>query len=1015
MALSGTVTLLHSFTQGNTPYASLIEGTDGNLYGTTGGATSGRHGGIFRITPGGTLTFLHQFTGVDGANPIGALLEVHGNFYGTTWSGGAFDRGAVFKVSPDGSFVHLHSFDGGSGGGLPRAALVQGLDGNLYGTTSSGGTSLNDGTIFRMTPEGAVTTLHQFLGLGGAGGEHPCSPLIQGADGNLYGMAGIVFKLTLDGQFTALYSPPGVGRLSRSSGALVKGQDGRLYGTAADGGDTNQGTIFAVTEAGEGSVLYSFAESIEGQHPVGALIQAGDGAFYGVTSRGGTRGRGTVFRMSAVGAVTVLHTFVGGSTDGADPVGSLIRGFDGSFLGITTGGGVFDGGTVFEMTSDGVVTVLHHFAGGSVGGGASAPSSLIQGNDGNLYGTTSRGGAFDRGTVFKLTLGGLFSIVHHFAETGESLYPSSLVQGRDGNFYGTTVSAIFRMRPDGVVTILRVSTGTIGTYDSLLPPGPLIEGADGNFYGTTYESSPTRLVFFKMTPAGTFTNLREFDINVYGFPGFPGGLLEAADRDFYGTTESVAFKLDSAGTFTILRRFVPLTDGYQTAGNLIQVANGDIYGMRWDWGPFLGGTIFRLRAIVGPSARAMAIDTPLPGQQLVQPFVIEGWAIDQDAAFPATGVDTVHVWAYPNPGSGAAPIFVGGAAYGSARPDVGRQFGHQFTNSGFSVLVQDLLPATYQLVAFARSAVTGTFADSRSVTVNVARRGSKQLLFDFGSGAGIWMYRWGLDWTHIHARTPEGMATGDIDGNGFDDVIVDFGSPHGVWVWFNNTFWVQLHTSSPDHMVTGDLDHNGLDDVILDFPGAGIWIRYNNATWMPLHGTNSVRIVVGNIDGTAGDDLIAEFAGHGIWSFRNNAFWERIHHLNAQAIGIGDTDGTGQDDVIIAFEDGNGTWGYRNSTSWSLVHETSAAVIAAGDMDGNGQDELALGFLGAGVWILTNDTVWSQLHSTTPEAILLGDVDENGRADVVVDFGASHGVWTFVNSVEWIRVHSLSPELMMVR
>ncbi|HEY7534312.1 MAG TPA: choice-of-anchor tandem repeat GloVer-containing protein, partial [Nitrospiraceae bacterium] len=590
------------------------------------------------MTTGGSLTFLHEFSGSDGSTPLGALVEAHGSLYGTTWVGGAFDRGTVFKISPDGSFVHLHSFDGGPGGGRPQAALIQSSDGNLYGTTSSGGTSLNDGTIFRMTPEGTVTTLYQLLGLGGAGGQRPLSPLIQATDGNFYGTAGIVFRLTPDGQFTVLYSPPGVGRLSRSSGALVEGRDGRLYGTAADGGDANQGTIFAVTPAGEGTVLYSFNGGNDAQHPVGALIQGDDGAFYGLTSRGGSLDRGTVFRMSAPGIVNVLHSFTGENIDGpAAPSGHLIQGSHRNFFGITRFGSAFDGGTVFEMTLDGVVTVLHHFGGfvSDDDGRGFAPSSLIQGNDGNLYGTTSRGGIFGRGTVFKLTVGGSFSIVHHFAATNEGAYPSSFIQGRDGNFYGTTDSgAIFRMRPDGGVTILRVSTGTYGTYDSLLPPGPLVQGNDGNFYGTTYEGDPLRGIFFRMTPAGSFTDLHVF--NIWDL-GFPGGLLEATDGNFYGTTDSVVFKLTPDGTVSILRRFVYLTDGSCKSGSLLQAADGNIYGMTSEWGPFVGGTIFRLRSIVGPTAHAMAIDTPLPGQQLTQPFVIAGWAIDQTAAFPETG------------------------------------------------------------------------------------------------------------------------------------------------------------------------------------------------------------------------------------------------------------------------------------------------------------------------------------------------------------------------------------------
>jgi hypothetical protein len=330
-----------------------------------------------------------------------------------------------------------------------------------------------------------------------------------------------------------------------------------------------------------------------------------------------------------------------------------------------------------------------------------------------------------------------------------------------------------------------------------------------------------------------------------------------------------------------------------------------------------------------------------------------------------------------------------------------------------SGVIAGVLPnaAGNYLVTVSASDGLMTVVQTFTWTITLAVVGSRDLIFDFGPG-GIWMNRWGLGWTQIHALSPESLVTGDLDGNGTDEVVIDFGDPYGVWVWLNNSSWEQLHEASPNHMTTGDLDNNGLDDIILDFAEAGIWIRYNNATWTRLHTLNSVRFVVGNIDGTDGDDLIIEFAGEGIWSFRNNSTWGQIHPFNAQQIGIGDIDGTGQDDVIIAFQGANGTWSYHNNTSWSLVHAAGVTQIAAGDMDGNGRDELALGFPDAGVWMLVNGSAWWQLHPVNAEDVLLTDLDGNGFAEVVVDFGESSGVWIVFNSAIWVQMHTLSPEVL---
>jgi uncharacterized repeat protein (TIGR03803 family) len=358
-----------------------------------------------------TLTTLHSFNGGNGRSPEGALVQgSDGNFYGTTPLGGPHSKGTAFKIDATGSLTTLHSFSGSPGdGAVPVAGLVQGSDGNFYGTTTSGGTFFQ-GTVFRMTPSGAITVLHSFNSFFGEGAV-PFAGLVQGSDGNFYGTTafggahfkGTVFKIDATGNLTTLRSFSG----SPSEGAtpvaaLVQGSDGNFYGTTASGGQHFQGTVFRITQGGALTVLHSFSGfPSEGAVPFAGLVQGNDGNFYGTTALGGTHSKGTVFNIDATGSLTTLHSFSGSPSEGANPVAGLVQGSDGNFYGTTALGGTHSRGTVFNIDATGSLTTLHSFS-GSPGEGALPFAALVQGSDGNFYGTTALGGAHGAGTVFKL-------------------------------------------------------------------------------------------------------------------------------------------------------------------------------------------------------------------------------------------------------------------------------------------------------------------------------------------------------------------------------------------------------------------------------------------------------------------------------------------------------------------------------------------------------------------------------------------------------------------------------------
>ena len=294
IASPAQLTTLTSFTgtNGADPQSSLVRGTDGNFYGTTyeGGASG--FGTVFKITPSGTLTSLHSFQGPfsDGASPQARLIQsTDGNFYGTTAAGGSIGLGTVFKITPSGTLTILHSFSG-SDGGLPLSELVRGSDGNFYGTTSQVGAN-GLGTVFKITPAGTLTTLNSFA----QGGSSPYGGLVQASDGNFYGTTtaggtssnclggcGIVFKMTPSGTMTTLHNFNGTDG-SRPEASMLKASDGNLYGTTFEGGANNLGTVFKITLGGSLTTLHSF-DSSEGYQPAAPLVQGNDGNFDGTTN-----------------------------------------------------------------------------------------------------------------------------------------------------------------------------------------------------------------------------------------------------------------------------------------------------------------------------------------------------------------------------------------------------------------------------------------------------------------------------------------------------------------------------------------------------------------------------------------------------------------------------------------------------------------------------------------------------------------------------------------------------------
>lgn len=342
-------------------------------------------------------------------------------------------------------------FDGTNGNG-PYASVVQGIDGNIYGTTDSGGNpNTQSGTLFRVTPSGELTDLYDFCSKPRCtDGSSPASAPVVGTDGNLYGVAG--------------------------------------------GGILNQGIVYKMTPSGEYSVVYSFCPThpcTDGVYP-GGLILGPDGNFYG-NGGGGNANNGILFSISPVGQVKVLYTFCSvapNCQDGAGPNKPIV-GTDGNFYGVTWGGGSLGGGVLYQLTPAGKYTVLYNFC--SYLQGCSAPGEpygVVRDANGNFFGTTEYSASGSPyGSVFEITSSNQLLVLHNFDDYNDQPY-EGVTLASDGNVYGVfgydtkASGSIYKVTPEGVYS--RIYTFKTKDNNSGAPPvGPLFQGTDGNFYGVT--------------------------------------------------------------------------------------------------------------------------------------------------------------------------------------------------------------------------------------------------------------------------------------------------------------------------------------------------------------------------------------------------------------------------------------------------------------------------------------------------------------------------------------------------
>jgi uncharacterized repeat protein (TIGR03803 family) len=346
------------------------------------------------------------------------------------------------------TYTTLYSFPGGSGGQYPIPGVIEDSSGDFYGTTANGGSS-DYGIVFEVTASGTENVLHTFSG--GTDGEYPYSPTLRDSKGDLFGTtnsggnygSGVVYKIDTAGKETILYAFTG----GTSDGCnpyqgLVMDRKGDLYGTTNGCGASNFGTVFKLTASGKETVLHSFVGgSNDGDEPsfYGHLLMDKTGDLYGLTQVGGASGDGVLYKLGSKGTLTVLHGFAGGSSDGCYSSGTVAMDGAGNFYGTTYKCGAHDYGVVWKVSSKGKETILHNFAGGS-SDGCNTVAGVVLDSKRSLYGNTSLCGASGYGTAWKLSRKSTLTLLHSFAGGTDGAVPyGELLRTAKGELHGTTL------------------------------------------------------------------------------------------------------------------------------------------------------------------------------------------------------------------------------------------------------------------------------------------------------------------------------------------------------------------------------------------------------------------------------------------------------------------------------------------------------------------------------------------------------------------------------------------------
>ena len=636
-------TKLYSFdiTNGAHPQGSLIQANDGKLYGTTSKGGGSNNGVIFSFNLAtGTYTKLYDFDGVNGANPVCTLLQASdGKLYGLTPQG-PYNRGVIFSFDPVmHTYTDVYNFDFSSGAN-PFGSLIQASDGKLYSTTNDGG-SHKDGVVFSFDlTTHTYTDVYDFDGVNGAA---PQNSLVQASDGKFYGTA--LLKTNSNGEnngnifsfdpathtYTDVYDFDGYSGAS-PFGYLVQASDGKLYGLASRGAGFGNGSLFSFDPVTHVlSSLHSFKDN-----PHGSLMLATNGKLHGVDRFDDSTLGESLFSFDPVASTFTTLVAFPTQSDGFTVSGGLLKAADGNFYGMTTSGvGNSHYGVIFSFNpATNAYSKLYNFHYNNDGG--SPYGSLIQASDGKLYGT-AEGGTYNDGVIFSFdpATNTYTKRIDFAIDLGQYRPYGGLMQASDGKLYGMANNSpflsglIFSFDPaTNTSTQLKVLDGTTGGK----PYGGLVQASNGKLYGMTSEGgSSNNGVIFSFDPAtNKYVKVKEFNGVNGAHPH--GDLMQASDGKLYGLTTAggsnntgVLFSFDPAtNTFSKRKEFTG-SNGANPYGNLMQASDSKLYGMTYNGGSNNGGVAFSFDPATGVYSKRVDF-TSATGLHPANTFFVEGQA-----------------------------------------------------------------------------------------------------------------------------------------------------------------------------------------------------------------------------------------------------------------------------------------------------------------------------------------------------------------------------------------------------
>jgi uncharacterized repeat protein (TIGR03803 family) len=554
---------------GGKPECTLMQATNGKLYGMTVTGGSNDYGVLFEfdIT---TFNFnkLFDFNGNDkGGNPHGSLIQAkNGKLYGMTSSGGVDDLGVLFEYDlTSATYTKKIDFTGTVNGGVPFGSLLQAKDDLLYGLTSAGGTD-NAGTLFQYNIATSAFAVKVNFD-GSVSGNGPQSELIQATDGKLYGTTqyggsaeyGVLFQydpITFNYSKKIDFDNELEGKLP--AGALMQASNGTLYGMTFDGGNNSAGVLYQFNiSTFRYKKEFDFHGAINGSAPANSLVQANDKMLYGITKDGGTNGNGTLYQYDPYLYKYEKKYDFDLATTGSTPNSSLLKANDGKLYGVTSYGGTKDNGVLFQYNpTNGIVTKKVDFDGAITG--TSPSGELMQASDGKIYGMTNEGGENDFGIIFQYDpITNMIVKKYDFDNLNGKNPQGGLVEA-NGKLYGMTTAGgtgVSSETTDGLGVLFEYDMAT-STYvkkldfDGVLngnsPEGTLVKADDGTLYGYTAKGGTHDSfdhpfgcgVLFQYNPlTNVYTKKIDFNGIING-SGPNGSLLIAANGKFYGTTSS---------------------------------------------------------------------------------------------------------------------------------------------------------------------------------------------------------------------------------------------------------------------------------------------------------------------------------------------------------------------------------------------------------------------------------------------------------------------------------------------